>query len=144
MEPPYWPQGGKHMTKQNLLDLADRVEARNLGLSSAREIGKALGVDYHTHAAAIANLASALNGSLDAVKALHDTVLPGWGSGHEYYTNGEDRGVISWVWPETFWEPDWQLGQDCYRSHPDAAEGCCPAHAAAWVAAILRAKAGEE
>lgn len=108
--------------KQTLLDLADRVEA---------DAGK-FTPSYNSVLAALKpygawdmNIDAALDGSLDAAKALHDAVLPGWEftiyshiQAHhppeQVYVQLEGKGYYS--------------GKGSYL-------------AAAWVAAILRAVA---
>lgn len=119
--------------------LAERVEA-----------GKKIPEDTYKIAAAIFDVPSvfitntiirqvdsALNGSLDAAKALHNAVLPGWTIYWEHDT-GHGPGL-----PYSFFAL--QRG-DMDHANPENKEftGRANTPAAAWVAAILRAKHNEE
>jgi hypothetical protein len=70
---------------------------------------------------------SAYNGSLDAAKALHEAVLPGWG----WLINGY-RGYAS-VWIPEDDSP-----------FPDGFQGIHPSPARAWLLAILSALIAQE
>jgi hypothetical protein len=98
------------MTKDELLKLADRVEA---GEVTSEDFFMQFGVSTWM------NWNEALT-SLDAAKALHDAVLPGW----------------SWNINDDFSATLFDINSIAARG-----EGKNPA--AAWVAAILRAKAEE-
>ena len=142
----------------DLIKLADRVEADNYdtpltetGAEFIWEIYNTLFPnaerkhwgDYDTEAVfVLVNGEHILNflTFLDAAQALHDAVLPGWYVIHA----GQNPISLSWFWA---------IG--CSANHPDAEvvdgghycknyDGEASNPAAAWVAAILRAKAQEE
>ena len=107
--------------KQELLALAERVEKgeQSTGISGTgilTDIRNALGTFIPTYVLT----------SLDAAKSLHDAVLPGW-FWSIHVSDGTDmsQAIVS------KWSEDAE-----YRSS-------APTPAAAWVAAILRAKAEE-
>lgn len=125
-------------TKQDLLALAERVEKGDkINLGEWKEIFYAskdgviiLGLLPWVSYEATSTFYSAIKGSLDAAKALHDAVLPGWGYCiSDPISAGEDSFYV-----EVF--------------QPHRVSGCrtcgrATSPAAAWVAAILRAKAEE-
>lgn len=78
------------------------------------------------------NIAKAIDGSLDAAQALHDAVLPGWIMGKIHQYNDPTN-----LWNVLIYKAnsDWVSSAKC---------GTAPNAAAAWVAAILRAKASEK
>lgn len=103
--------------KQTLLDLAERVEA---GDATHKELRNAF-PDIEGY---FPYPADALDGSLDAAKALHDAVLPGW-----------DFDIVS-----IDNEHQVDVGPcGTLRSY----SGDAPTLAASWEAAILRAKASQ-
>lgn len=112
-------------TKQELLALAERVEKGELNRSLIIEVNDALlDGDYYpgpTNEALV-------NGSLDAAKALHDAVLPGW-TFQVAHGEGNAAALVSPIFDGTGPILD--------------GTGSAPTPAAAWVAAILRAKAEE-
>ena len=118
------------MTKQTeLLKLAERVEA---GEYDRRDVKRALlgsddalsldaAIEYTREQRTVYN---ALDGALDAAQALHDAVLPGWG----FLLECEGELQYAYIWDS-----------------PTAnATATAKTPAAAWVAAILRAKASME
>ena len=129
------------MEKEQMLKLAERVEA---------------GWDYQTDPddGMLFDIAGALtNGtcdagwvgsverairSLDAAKALHDFMLPGWNyelTCHNVISGNEKGKTAFWI----------HIGKDLYdKDSLDVHYGEAYNPAAAWVAAILRAKAGEK
>lgn len=104
-----------------LTDLAERVEAGERQHALVVEVAAALnkqGMGYTSEAIR--------DGSLDAAKALHDAVLPGW----DYCIACVDG------------EYDVSLGpQETFNTW---GESKAPTPAAAWVAAILRAVDAKE
>jgi hypothetical protein len=106
------------MTKRDeLLDLAERVEANESVLVT--ELRDAVGVSTSKMIAIGWGIPNAAT-SLDAATALHDAVLPGW----EFLIHNDSVAVGNPL--ET--NPEWASA----KTTP-----------AAWVAAILRAKAEE-
>ena len=69
---------------------------------------------------------SAFNGSLDAAKALHDALLPGWVARPQI--GGAGAGVS--VWHCTI--EDWETGEEIHANN-------MPGPARAWLLAILKA-----
>ena len=126
--------------KQTLLDLADRVEA---GDNVRDDVLRALGWKIESsriskkithcrtpdnkYAGPYRELPDFLT-SLDATKALHDAVLLGWGWTFDAILPME---VEACVYPTNCAPERITIGRS-------------PIPAAAWVAAILRAKAGEQ
>ena len=119
------------MNKDELLKLYERVEVgdyatQHRGCTFTWNIVKALGLDDGGLAEPYPVLvARALNGSLDAAKALHDAVLPGWWFCFDGNCKGE-RGNNAIVAGHGLWK---------------SCSGSASNPAAAWVAAILRAVA---
>lgn len=101
----------------DLLELADRVEA---GERLYIQVDKALGFKEDV------SVALALNGSLDAAKALHEAVLPEW----RLYDLSESD-LRTWLVV--------LLKRGAYPPDPVTSEQA-PTAAVAWVVAILRAK----
>lgn len=124
--------------KQTLLDLADRVDA---GEADDREVMDHLFKSKVIHDRVIGDERVWLVGpivqwplrhiltSLDAAQALHDAVLPGW----SFHIGGNVVGSAS------------VLVASLYDGVGPILEGKgnAPTPAAAWVAAILRAKASQ-
>lgn len=108
------------MTSKQLLDLANRVEAGEIG--TATEVYHALGQMALVHASVVSK-------SLDAAKALHDAVLPGW----RYIVSDSTLAGDKAAEVEIYYVENGRLGGLAHGGSP----------AAAWVAAILRAKASE-
>ena len=81
-----------------------------------------LAIDNGFHGITTATMYAAFSGSLDAAKALHDTVLPGW----EWRLRDDGQ---AWVWRTP---SDIQSSQD---------EADSPSRA--WLIAIIRAKIAE-
>lgn len=103
----------------DLIKLAERVEAEDTLTYS--DVLTPLGIDW----AAWAENKNSPVISLDAAKALHDAVLPGW-----LY------GIVQ--------KPNWcEVGVYKDNGYTDIQRGQSPTPAAAWVAAILRAKASQ-
>ena len=110
----------------NLLELAERVEAgeyvangqETLSIEISNQKALQLSSNY------IDVIFSALDGSLDAAKALHDAVLPGY----PFFLCTVDKGFTCKLYPNT---------------PARTVTGTALTPAAAWVAAILRAKATE-
>ena len=101
----------------DLLKLAERVEADKWVEDDSWALYNILSKRQRNSTQKL--MYQALKGSLDAAKALHDAVLPGW--------EWEMGRLSTWVY---------EVGNEPYigkASNP----------AAAWVAAILRAKAQE-
>lgn len=112
---------------KQLRELADRVEGGydqpDFVTKTDWDISKALGHDNERIAILVSKI---LQGSLDAAKALHDSVLPGW-----TVEKIEERSDI-----KTWWV---KLG----TGSRTACFGETKEPSAAWVTAILRAKAWE-
>ena len=114
------------MTKPDYEALAKRVEAGEIKSASNRDNiellarFEAIGISEH----ALLPVFAALNGSLDAAKALHEAVLPRWDWSFKNPRTCELHG------PERFNAKHHQFGQ-------------CDNPATAWVAAIIRAKGAE-
>ena len=106
----------------DLLKLAERVEAGETSVVLQYALTREFGNESDL-------IESAINGSLDAAKTLHDAVLPGW-----IYT-------INW------YRPTMKLSAEVYVAETGGTEkdfrGASETPAAAWVAAILRAKHAE-
>ena len=105
----------------DLLKLADRVEAGESHFTFHMHVRKTLGVEGLVGTYNDTNF----TGSLDAAKDLHDLVLPGW-TLYSLHQRPDDWFVSLYTLKGHAW------------SNAEA-----PTPAAAWVAAILRAKAGE-
>lgn len=102
--------------------LAERVEAGASIGDVVNELMVGLGVND-----ARPIIKAIHNHSLDAAQALHDAVLPGWGWATGYDNVNELHFCNVWS-----------------GKHENMTEAYAPTPAAAWVAAILRAKAQEE
>ena len=106
----------------DLNKLAERAEAgEKISRSECRMI--CIQIDVDCCFGGLDNTCEAFNGSLDAAKALHDAVLPGWG----WYIDWDNNTTVALN----------KLGKAV------SYEGMASKPAAAWVAAILRAKAQE-
>ena len=68
----------------------------------------------------------AFDGSLDAAKALHEALLPGW----SYVLEDDDGNIHAAVWPHG------EIGEQSSGSGPTAAR--------AWLLAVLRAYAAQQ
>jgi hypothetical protein len=116
------------MTKlEALRDLLGKVkagdDAHDLGLSFPQ-----IGPTANQHANIAIWITQASSGSLDAAKALHEAVLPGWGFG---VTNVDcDMGVAAFV--------------SRPNNHDDGFEASNPCPARAWLIAIIEALIAEE
>ena len=106
------------MDKTKLVKLAERIEA---GDNDANAIYVALDKEDPRYLFWL--LAALYKQSLDAAKALHDAVLPGWY--FHIHTGGSYTAMVA------KWHEDYEY------------KGFASTPAAAWVAAILRAKAKE-
>jgi len=104
------------MTKDELFKLADMVEDGETSYELEKAIGTALLCDDELDPGVV----SALSGSLNAAKALHDAVLSGW----EFLIHNNSVAVGNPLEAA----PEWASASTT---------------SAAWVAAILRAKAQE-
>jgi hypothetical protein len=123
--------------KTELLELADRVEAGECcaSIHNIPEKGSLPGDIKNATGGQSLIVHHALKGSLDAAKALHEAVLPGW----EWFisTTIELTDAGGERWSEVFvryFDGDPNEGYKGTANNP----------AAAWVAAILRAKAQEK
>ena len=106
------------MTMRGLIEAVERGEFP--GDVSARDLGRP---DAEI---AILTFYEAFSGSLDAAKALHEALLPGWA--WTIQENGEN----------TLWPPNHMADQEwCAQGYEcNAPDGCNPARA--WLLAILR------
>ena len=111
-------------SKQDLFDLANKVEAGGWYNEYRKSITTAMGDDYRF----VSYLDAVAEGSLDAAKALHDAVLPGW------VGSVQTDGISLVKDPNA---NHLKGGRTLHRGD------CASNPAAAWVAAILRAKASE-
>lgn len=80
--------------------------------------------------------------SLDAAMTL---VPEGWRHGYEQAGIQDQNPLVeAWAWPyESSWEPDWQLGYDCYRGHEQGVRAAATTPALALTAASLRSLAAQ-
>jgi len=120
--------------KQTLLDLAERVEAGEMpDVKDYYAILKRAG--FHP----FFTLNPVMTGSLDAAKALHDAVLPGHSFGIDCDCDFHDGGMYRAYVVETS-----DVIVDGARGKSSRfIKGQSTTPAAAWVAAILRAKANQ-
>jgi len=118
----------------NLAELADRVEAGDMSKGLHYDIETAL-VDSWTWIDP-----RLLEGSLDAAKALHDAVLPGW-----WWTVTHNGMVNVFTSNYTCDTTEYRDGTEEFRVLSGAsAMGDADNPAAAWVVAILRAKDSQD
>ena len=113
---------GKPMNTNDLLALADRVEAGDVHYTRLNDYFQTLTPQY-------VPAVEAYEGSLDAAQALHDAVLPGYGVKLQISLDGKAFPAMT---------TDEFGGQQHQRFSQTTAS-----LAAAWVAAILRAKASQ-
>jgi hypothetical protein len=120
---------GLHMTRAEALDaLIAKVEAGD-EFAFEKSTQDVFGAYRRSETAQLAY--RAFNGSLDAAKALHEAVLPGWRVGQigQQYAHQDD--------PSDAWSV-WIVAPDYLTTCAQAsAQGPCPARA--WLLAILRA-----
>ena len=115
--------------KQSLQDLVAKVEAGEIKDAPFWKIWRPECED----GVLAYRACDAANGSLDAAKALHEAVLPGWISTHTQLENKEWISKV--VHPPGEEWPKWVSYPSSVAKNPDPAR--------AWLIAILKALAGD-